>query len=62
MATRTFLRRLGQDVADVVGGRRSEDISQALRSLYALRVEAVAAVSGFLAVSDEIDCRLRECQ
>jgi hypothetical protein len=56
----TFLRRLGQDVADVVAGRRAEDVSQALGSLYALGVQAGAAVGGFLAVTDEVDCGLGE--
>jgi hypothetical protein len=56
----TFLRRLCQDVADVVAGRRAEDVSQALGSLYALCVQAVATVGGLLAVADEVDCGLGE--
>ena len=52
MATLTFLRRLCQDVADIVAGGRAEDVSQALGSLHALCVEAIATVGGFLAVAD----------
>jgi len=61
VATPTFLRRLGQDVAYVVARRRAEVVSQALSSLYTLCVEAIASVGRFLAMSDEIDCWLREC-
>lgn len=61
MATLTFLRRLCQDVADIVAGGRAEDVSQALGSLYALCIEAVATVGRFLAVADEVDCGFGEC-
>lgn len=52
----TILRRHGHDLANIILGRRSEDLAEAVCALLALGAQTRAIIIGLLAVADEIDC------
>jgi hypothetical protein len=51
----TRLGGLSHDVANIVGGRGTENISQALSTLETLGAEAVGAIRRLLTMADEVD-------
>jgi hypothetical protein len=54
-AVHTILGRHGHDVPDVIARQHTKDLSETLRSIFALRAEPSASVIGLFAVSDKID-------
>jgi hypothetical protein len=56
----TILGCHGHDVPNVIVRRQTKDLTETLRSIFALRAERSASIIGLLAVSDKINCWFRK--